>query len=410
MLILLTCSAFCSASETAFFHLSPRKVAGFASSTKHYEVLIRQLLLKPNRLLTDLLLSNMTVNILFFSLAGVITAQIDKKYNSIAAGIWAALAFFTLLIFGEMLPKAFAYNNTYSICRLAAYPCHLSLKILNPILAVADAVIVKPTARLAASAHPSGENQQAISLNQLRLLLDQSAKKGLISEDENLLLLELLELRQRKVRNVMRPRVEMLACSIHSRPEKVKQLMLEASTLQIPVYKDTIDSIVGNIHLRDLLANPETELKSLIKPAVFVPEQKNVESLITFFQSNNIDVAIAVDEYGGIAGLVKLDDIIDQLLGTDTADETEMLIEQVGPLAYRLSARLSIHDWAEAFGVDLEQIRLTTIGGLVTALLERIPKNGDVVRWQNITFTVEKVRQNRIETLILSLEPMVTQE
>jgi magnesium and cobalt transporter len=270
-----------------------------------------------------------------------------------------------------------------------------------------DVLFVRPTVRLAAPQHKNTGNPKTISLNQLRMLLDQSAKKGEISADENMLLLEMLELRQLKVRNVMRPRVEMLSCSIYSNPADIQKQMLDASIRQIPVYTDSVDSIVGMIQLRDLLVNPEAEIKSLIKPANFVPEQKNVESLIGFFETHHIDIAVAVDEYGGIAGLVKLDDIIDHLLGAPGSGP-QVPIEQVGPMAYRLSARLSIHDWAEAFGVDLEQIRLTTLGGLVSALLGHIPKKGDVVCWQNMKFTVEQIRQNRIETLILSLEPMVS--
>lgn len=409
MLVLLGCSSFSSAAETAFFHLSPRKAAGFANSTKHYEKLIYQLLQNPNRLLTSILLCNMMFEILFFSLAGVITIQVSSAHHPIAATIWAGAAFFTLLVFGEMLPKALAYNNTYTICRFAAYPSYLSLKTLTPILTIINLLFVKPTVRLAAPAHEMPENKQPISLKQLRLLLDQSAKKGEISEDENLLLLEMLELRQLKVRNVMRPRVEMPCCSMDSNPAKVQKQLLDCETRQIPVYSGAIDSIVGMIHLRDLLANPGVELKTLVKPAHFVPEQKNVESLVAFFQTHAIDVAIVVDEYGGIAGLVKFDDIINQLLGANAPSEMDNPIQQTGPMAYRLSARLSIHDWAEAFGVDPEQIRLTTLGGLVTALLGHIPKKGDVARWQNMKFTIEEVRQNRVETLILSLEPLTAQ-
>jgi CBS domain containing-hemolysin-like protein len=406
MLVLLGCSGICSATETAFFHLSPRKAAGFANSTKYYEKLIHQLLQNPNRLLTSLLLCNMMVNVLYFSLAGVITLRINSANHSVAASLWAGTTFFILLVFGEMLPKAMAYNNTYMICRFAAYPSYLSLKILTPILAIINLIFVKPTVRLAAPPHELSKDKHPISLKQLRLLLDQSAKKGQISEDENMLLLEMLELRQLKVRNIMRPRVEMPCCSIDSDPAEVQGQMLDSAARQIPVYADTIDSIVGMIHLRDLLTNPGVKLKSLVKPAHFVPEQKNVESLIAFFQIHAIDIAVAVDEYGGIAGLVKLDDIIDQLLGANAPSEIDNPIQQVGPMAYRLSARLSIRDWSEAFGVDPEQIRLTTIGGLVTALLGHIPKNGDVVQWQNMKFAVEEVRQNRIEMLILSLEPM----
>ena len=117
---------------------------------------------------------------------------------------------------------------------------------------------------------------------------------------------------------------------------------------------------------------------------------------------------MVVDEYGGTAGLISQDDIVSQLLGTENNDLAAEPIHQVGPMTYRLAAQLSIHDWAEAFGVEPEEVRMTTLGGLVTALLGHIPKNGDVVHWQNMKFTVETVRKNRIETILLSLEPLIT--
>ncbi|MBN2513532.1 MAG: HlyC/CorC family transporter [Sedimentisphaerales bacterium] len=408
MLGLLFCSGFCSAAETAFFHLSPRKVGGFAKSSNRFEWLTWHLLQSPNRLLTTLLFCNLLVNILFYSLAGITTVHIQELYNHSAAALWAVGVFISLLIFGEMLPKAFAYANAYAMCMTAVLPFYFLLKILTPLLAAIDYIIIKPAVRLSAPVTQTGDSQEPVTLNQLRILLDQSARKGLLTQDENLLLLEVLELGLLKVRHVMRPRVEMKACSIHSSHAALQETMYQYRLRQIPVYTDSIDSIVGVVHFRDLLTNPDKPVEQLVKPVHFVPEQKNVESLIAFFQNNAIDIAIAVDEYGGIAGLVKLDDIVDQLLGADEQQQQMSVpIQQIGPMTYRLSARLSILDWAEAFGVDPEQIRLTTIGGLVTALLGRIPKNGDVVTWQNMKFTIETVKNNRIESLILSLEPLV---
>jgi len=201
--------------------------------------------------------------------------------------------------------------------------------------------------------------------------------------------------------------VEIQACPI-THLSRMRTTMTQHQLRCIPVYTDSIDSILGLVHLRDLLLYPDSPAEKLVRPVSFVPEQKTVESLIEYFQKTGTDVAVAVDEYGGIAGLISQDDIVDQLLGTGEQDSAAEPIQLVGPMTYRLSAQLSIYDWAEAFGVDPEQIRLTTIGGLVTALLGRIPKSGDVARWQNMKFTVETVRKNRIEFLILSLEPLVS--
>lgn len=411
MLGLLFCSGFCSAAETAFFHLSPRKVGSFAQSSNRFEWLTWHVLQSPNRLLTTLLFCNLLVNTLFITLAGVTTLRIQDLTNPAIAGIWAALIFLTLVIFGEMLPKAFAYANAYAMCMTAALPFYFLLKIMTPLLAVIDYLIIKPAVRLSAPATQTGDSREPVTLNQLRILLDQSARKGLLTQDENLLLLEVIELGLLKVRHVMRPRVEMKACPIRSSRAELQQTLYQYRLRQIPVYTDSIDSIVGVIHFRDLLTYPDKSVEQLVKPVHFVPEQKNVESLITFFQEHAIDIAIAVDEYGGIAGLVKLDDIVDHLLGADEQQQQQSVpIQQIGPMTYRLSARLSILDWAEAFGVDPEQVRLTTVGGLVTALLGRIPKNGDVVTWQNMKFTIEQVKNNRIDSLILSLEPLINKQ
>jgi CBS domain containing-hemolysin-like protein len=167
-----------------------------------------------------------------------------------------------------------------------------------------------------------------------------------------------------------------------------------------------IDRIVGVVHLRQLLLKPGVTLDRLVQPLHFVPEQKTVESLLEFFRQTETDMAVAVDEYGGIAGSVRLEDIAEELFGeTDISSGSEP-IEQLGPFEYRLSGSLAVHDWADVFGIDLGETRMSTVGGLVTALLGKIPKNGDVARLHNLRFTVERVHHHRIESVVLSLEPL----
>jgi len=177
---------------------------------------------------------------------------------------------------------------------------------------------------------------------------------------------------------------------------------------RLPVYTRSIDNIIGLVHLRQILLQGEITLDKIVQKVNFVPEQKTVESLLEFFRRSKTDIAIVVDEYGGIAGSVRLEDIAEELLGQiEPTIQTEP-IEQTGPFEYRLSGNVAIHDWADVLGIDLAQTRMVTIGGLVTALLGKMPRNGDTASLKNLKFTVEKVRKRRIETLILKFETFQT--
>ena len=402
MSVLLGCSAFFSGSETAFFHLSQRTVHQFAQSSKKMERLTATTLASPSQFLTALLFGNMLVNVLYFALTSMMSFQFGRSSGPVVGTLVAMSGFVLLLLFGELLPKSLAYKNARQFCLLAVFACYLFLKILGPLLFIIDLFIVQPTIRLFV-----GTPQKAdISTNQLKVLLDSSRRQGLISGNENQLLAEILKFSFLKVRHVMQPRVEMPSCCVRTSVKSVTQEMLGKNITQIPVYTKSIDSIVGFIHLRDLLVYPERSLSTLVRHAQFVPEQKSVESLIDFFRQTKTDTAIVVDEYGGVAGWVELDDIMEQLLGPlEDADEVEP-IEQVGPMEYRLRANLSIHEWMDAFGIDIKQERQVTIGGFVIALLGRIPKEGDEVLFKNVRFIVERVEQNRIQTILLTLSSL----
>ncbi len=404
MAALLACSGFCSASETAFFHLSPRQTSAFGQSTHRIERLISSILRSPNQLLTSILFSNMLVNTLFFSLSGVLTARIEQHYGTAPAVCFAVIVFFVLLTFGEMLPKALAYVNANRFCLAAAVPCWFMIKLLRPLLVGIDWVFVKPALLLAVPRSPKSVSESAVSVNQIKLLLDASARKGHIDRQQNQLLLEVLEIGFLKIRHVMRPRVEMIACSTTASVSAATELMTQNRLTQIPCYEREIDTIVGMIHLRDLLLKPQLSIREQVKPAIFLPEQKTVESLISFFQEEKTDMAVAVDEYGGIAGVVYRDDVIERFWGEEEPLNDTQLIAPAGPMMYRLSARLAIRDWADAFGIDAEDIRLTTLGGFVLSLLGKIPRPGDTVRWRNMTFTVEQIRHNRLELILLTVD------
>jgi len=403
MLLLLVGSAFFSGAETAFFNLSRRQINLLKKSEHRLQKLAIRLLNKPRQLLSCLLFGNMIVNVLFFAAASVLTVRVRQQIGVTAAAVNACLTFFLLVLFGEILPKSLAYTSSRAISVTTALPVFLCLQVFTPILFVFRLLIIEPTIRLFIGA---AKPAKPITTGEFKLLIEQVRKRGLISADENKLLTETIELGFLKVRDCLRPRVDMIACAVTDPRETARDLMLKNHLTKLPVYVRTIDNIVGMVHLRQLLLEANTSLDKLVQQVHFVPEQKTVESLLEFFRRTHTDTAIVVDEYGGVAGSVCLEDIAEELLGPIELTGGIEPIKQIGPFEYRLAGDLAIHDWAEAFSIEPVETRLSTIGGLVTAFLGKIPKSGDVAYLKNLRFTVERVRKHRIETLILTLEPI----
>jgi putative hemolysin len=401
MLVLLGCSAFFSGAETAFFNLSRRQINLLRKSKHRLQHLAGGLSHKPKQLLGCLLFGNMTVNVLFYALASVLTVRIGQQVGTGTAAITAGVSFAVLVLFGEIVPKSIAYGNSRPVSIAAALPLVVCLQIFAPLQFLFRVLIIEPSLRLLLGpAHPP----KPISTVEFKSLIEHVRKRGLITADENKLLTEIIELGFLKVRHVMRPRVDMIACGVTESAQTARELMLKNHLTKLPVYVRTIDNIVGLIHLRHLLLEGDKSLDKIVQRVHFVPEQKMVESLLELFRKTGTDIAIVVDEYGGIAGSVRLEDIAEELVGPIDITEGIEPIEQTGSFEYRLAGSLSIHDWADAFGINPEEAKITTIGGLVTALLGKIPKSGDVAYLEDLKFTVEHVQKHRIKTVILTLK------
>lgn len=407
MLLLLACSAFFAGSETAYFSLSRRQIKQISASTARLERLVARLLRRPGHLLNCLLLGGMTVNVLYYTISSVLILDAGRAWGWGAATVLAFATFILLVLLGEILPKSFVYSNARPLAVATAVPVFFVVQVFGPIATLFRVVFLEPVLRLFLG---RPRQSQAMTLGEFRSLVDLSRRRGLITSGENKLLTEVVDLGLLKVRHVMRPRVDMIACNVSDAPDVVRRIMVNHQLTKAPAYVRNVDNVVGLVHLRQLFLKPGAPLEQLVQPVQFVPEQKTVESLLEFFRKSGTDTAVVVDEYGGIAGTVQLEDIADELFGRmDLADGVEP-IQQLGPFEYRLAGGLAIHDWADVLGIDLDETRLSTIGGLVTTLLGRVPRKGDVARIGNVKFTVERVRRHRIEAVILTLEPIASDE
>lgn len=403
MLLLLACSAFFSGSETAFFSLTRRQIKQLSVSANRLEKLVAGLLRKPGHLLNCLLLGGMTVNVLYYAIASVLVLHTGRAWGWGAGTALALATFILLVLFGEILPKSTVYSNARPLAVAAALPVFFVVQALGPIALLARVVFLEPVLRLLFD-RPGTPG--AMTLAEFRALVELSRRRGLFTPEENRLLAEVVDLGTLKVRHVMRPRVDMIAANVSDSPDVVRDLMLTRRLTKMPVYVRNVDNVVGLVHLRQLFLKTGVLLDQLVQPVQFVPEQKTVESLLEFFRKTRTDMAVVVDEYGGIAGIVQLEDIAEELVGRMDLGTGDEPIQQLGPFRYRLAGDLAMHEWADALGIDLEETRQSTIGGLVTALLERVPRKDDVAHLGNLKFTVERVRRHRIETVILTVEPM----
>jgi putative hemolysin len=410
MAVLLGASAFLSGSETAFFNLSRRQIENLKSSENSIQNLAANLLTTPKILMTSLLFCNMAVNVLYFALSSILCVNVSELGGNIFAGLIACISFGLLLLFGEMLPKSFAFSSSQKFCAFAAPACFVMIKVLSPLLRVFDFFIINPGIRLLTGPPQMSKQSDLVTVARFKSIIESSKSEGLISEEQTHLFSEVIELGMLKVRHVFLPRVDMLSCCVGDFPAEAAEIMNANELTKLAVIDGGVDNIVGLISLRDIILNNEKTIKDLLKPVEFVPEQKTVESLLEHFRKSKTDMAIVVDEYGQIAGSVSIEDIVEEIVGPLDSQEIAEPIEMVGPLSYRLAGGLSIHEWAETFGIDPGQTSLSTLGGFTTALLGKIPNPGDFACFKNLKLTVESVEKNRIKTLILSLEGTAEQD
>lgn len=403
MVILLVMSAFFSGSETAFFNLTKKQINQLKHSNHRLSRLAAEMTSKPRQLLSSLLLGNMTVNVLYFATSSLFALKVEKFAGVGAASASAATAFVLILLCGEIFPKSASYSSSVAISKFTALGVYGLTKILQPIIWFFQYVIITPALRLLIG---QVSKPRPMSTDEFQSLASQIKRRGLITESENKLLAEIAELHILKARHCLKPRVDIDVCEITESKEQIRAKMQSRHLTKIPVYENDIDNIRGFIYLRDLIINPDSSIKELISPACFVPEQKTIESLIVYFQKTGIDTAIVVDEYGGLAGIISLEDVANEIFGQIENEEQIEAIEQLAPLEYRLSGSIALHQWSKSFGVNFPQARYSTVGGLVAAIIGDIPKPGDTARLGNLLFTVEKVQRNRVITIILKLESL----
>lgn len=400
MALFLCGSACCSGSETALFSLSRRQITSLRRSGERWGRLTADLLAEPSNLLGALLLGNLIVNTLFFAAASVLMLAVEPQYGMGAAVLVALLTFISLVLFGEILPKSLAYAYPERFSRLMALPLALMVRVLTPVVGLVRILVSEPCLRLLLGPRREGKN---LTGDEFKALIEASRQQGLITPHQGRLFTDIVDLNLLRVRHVMRPRVDLVACEVSEElPAVCRQLQSRRSTMGF-VYEGRLDNLLGTVTTRDLLLQPNSSLSELVHPILFVPEQKTVESLLQFFRKMRVDTVAVVDEYGGVAGTVQVEDVAQTLFGPLEVKNDQEPLQQVGPFQYRLAGYLALYEWGAALGVELERVDVATIGGWVTMLLGRLPRPGDEVTWQHLHFRVEAVKQHRVSSVLLTI-------
>ncbi len=251
-----------------------------------------------------------------------------------------------------------------------------------------------------------GERTSVQSEEELRKLIDDGERQGVIEEEEHEMFRSILKFGDTIAREVMVPRIEMLCIREDAPFEQVLNFISEDGHSRIPVYRESIDNIVGVLYVKDLIRllfadKNNFNVSNMMRPPFFIPETKRISELLREFQHKKVHLAIVVDEYGGTAGLVTIEDLLEELVGEiedeyDTASEDMLVVDEQDKQAVSVDGRLEIDQLEEYFQIPLKEDDYETVGGLIFNLLERIPFQGEQITFKGLQFTVEKVDERRI--------------
>ncbi len=405
--ILLLASAFFSGSESALFSLSGSTVAGFATSKKRHERAVARLLADRQALLVSLLLGNLLVNLAATSRA---TSLLIHALGE-SSGSWVAWLGMTvmILVVGEITPKMIAIQNSGAWAVGCARPLSLFSRLILPIRLFL-VWLVSPLV----SKWGIQQGYDFVELAELRTAVDEGWKAGKLHQFESDLVSSLLELEELRVKEIMTPRVKIKALAAEVPLAEMTRGAWRMRRTRVPVYSGTVDNIMGVLHLKDLagvrISAHSSTAGDLARKAMYVPSGMAVSRLLLRFRAESEDIAVVVDQFGSVAGLVTLQDIVDEILGPlpDKHDPASPVLTPYGPGTWLIPAVFPLDELSERLGIQIDDPLVETIGGHITHCLGRVPKTGEeIILSQGLRIKVLRAEPRKLVALSVTVtDPM----
>lgn len=404
LVILLMLSAFFSSAETALTTVNKIRMRKLSEEGDARARTVLRITDNSGKMLSAILIGNNIVNISASSIATTLAIDLlGSKGAGIATGILTLL----ILVFGEISPKTIATIHADSISLAYARTIDVLMKILTPVIFAVNqiAMLFLKILRI----DPNGDHN-AMTEEELRTIVDVSHETGVIETEEKEMINNLFDFGDAQAKEVMVPRIDMTFASVDSTYEELIEIFREDKFTRLPVYEDTTDNVIGIINMKDLLLYDDKEgfcVRDILRKPYYTYEHKNTADLFMDMRSSSISVAIVLDEYGATAGLITLEDLLEEIVGEirdeyDTDEEDPVV--WLGDREYEILGSQNLEDLCEELGLKFESEDYDSIGGYVIGLLDHFPKEGEsIVTEDGVEMIVESMDKNRVEKIRMVL-------
>lgn len=403
LFVLLLLSAFFSSAETALTTVNRIRIRTLAEEGSKRADTVLAITDDSGKMLSAILIGNNIVNLSAASLTTSLAYSFGGSMVAIASGILTVL----ILLFGEITPKTMATIHAEKMALIYAPVISIFMKIMTPAIFIINGLSIGVLFLLRVD--PNAKNN-IMTENELRTIVDVSHEDGVIESDERQMINNVFDLGDARAKDVMVPRVHVTFADIDSTYEELIEIFREDKYTRLPVFKDTTDNVVGTINMKDLLLYDNTNgfhIKDILREAYFTYEYKSISELLVEMRQASFNIAIVLDEYGETAGLITLEDILEEIVGEihDEYDENEEdFIQEIDEREYIVEGSTNLDDLNDRLELNLSSEEYDSLGGFIIERLDRLPEEGDRIDTEDgIHMIVERLDKNRIELVHLYL-------
>ena len=408
LIILILLSAFFSSAETAFTTVNKIRIRTFEEEGRPNAALIRQIIEEPQKMLSAILIGNNIVNLSSSSLATTMVTRIMTNMgmsSQVATGIGIATGVLTLLIliFGEITPKNIATRFAERVCFAYIKPIYWITVIFTPLIFIVNKISFGMM-KLFGMKYTGKE--RIMTENELLTIIDVSHEEGVLESEEKEMINNVVDFGDSLAKDVMVPRIDMTSVPINISYDALRDVFKKDMYSRLPVYEETKDNVVGIVTLKDFFkyeGSKETfKLTDLLREPYFTYEYQKTSDLLIQMRENSINISIVLDEYGATAGIITLEDLLEQIVGEirDEYDDDEKdPIQKLSTSEYLVDGSTRLDDINETFGCHIESDDYDSIAGHMINVLEHIPTEGEEITEDYIRFVIEKMDKNRIDTI-----------